>query len=503
MKKKASYQNNIDIRISIEDIINDNELTDIILVNTPSRWINIDKGLFDLPNLHLESSSNNSKRLFGDQDHEPNHGLLMIASYLRENGIKFKLIDLQTLYYLNYNKTINIDVEDYFYKTIESCKPTIVAFSSMTPSINIAIEYSTKLKMKYGLNITTIIGGLATIELEKCLNAFDIVIKGEGEYTCLELFKSILSKRSYSNLDGIAFKNGSTFIDNKSVEPVGQPNLLPAYDLLPIELELIPRIYTSRGCINQCSFCSPSIFFGERAIIRSANDVIDDIKSIHSKYEFDWFLIGDLTLYFKNKEVQKVCKFINNKEHKKWWCQTQVSQLEEKYIELISKSNCTQVALGFEDFETEDIQIRRKNPNKKNAKYICNLLRSNGIKVQGYWIFGTPEDTFESCLRRIEDICEFIKEDLVDTIHISFLIPYPNSLNIHKDNIYSSLILSDMNYSKYLDISTGFYNQLPLHSTKYLSSKEIFLITQLATSCSANEFYFKTVQNRISKNQKS
>ncbi len=71
-----------DIRRNVQEIIAERSRIDVMLINMPSKWMQPQKGLFGLPNIYLNQASDNSNILFGDQDHEPNHGLLLIASYL-------------------------------------------------------------------------------------------------------------------------------------------------------------------------------------------------------------------------------------------------------------------------------------------------------------------------------------------------------------------------------------------------------------------------------------
>lgn len=477
-----------DIRRSVYEIINETSQIDVMLINVPSKWMKPKNGLFCLPNVHLELSSNNSNMLFGDQDYEPNHGLLTIASYLQSKDINVDLYDMQTLCYLEKNKDIKINVEEKLYDMLRVRSPHIVGLSCMTPTLPIAKRISNLIR-EILPDSTIILGGMASVDVNDCFldSNFDVIIRGEGEYVLYELINRINENSTYYDLDSISYIENGKVISNE-VSPIkGQPNVSPAYYLLPKELELVPRVYTSRGCINCCDFCSPSKFFGHKCIVRAADQVINEIVEIHENYKFDVFLIGDLTFYMNNESFEHICRYLSANDFGKWWCQTQISQLNERSISLLRNAKCCEVAVGFEDMSIGNEKIRKKNPSKLYAKSICRLLKKARIKIQGYWLFGTENENFESSLEKIKDMCEFIREDLMDTVHISFFIPYPNVIT-------NKYFIDSNNYSRYVDLKSNFYDELPLYHTEYLTSKEIYLLTQLAISCCANEFYRKRIE---------
>lgn len=481
-------KNKGDIRQSVYTILNNLSKVDTMFINVPSKWMHPKNGIFSLPNIHLDIASHNSDFLLGDQDYEPNHGLLLVISYLRSMNIDVDLFDMHTLYYLVSNEIININVEEKLYYMLEIKAPKVIGLSCMTPTLPLAKKISNNIR-KILPQSKIILGGIASVDVDDCFadSSFDIVVRGEGEYVVYQLIYKIIHDCDYFDLPNISFIRKGKICNNEIACIKGQANVPPAYDLLPRELELIPRIYTSRGCANQCDFCSPSKFFGNKCIIRPTTEVIEEIIHIHKNYNFDMFLIGDLTLYMNNNSFNEICQFLINGNYKKWWCQTQVNQLNEYSISLLKNAKCYEVAVGFEDMSIGNEKIRKKNPDKLHAKRICNLLKKSGIKIQGYWLFGTEDENFESSIAKIEDICEFIREDLMDTVHISFFIPYPNVIT-------SGYFMESFEYNKYIDLKSSFYDELPLYHTKYLTNKEIYLLSQLAISSCANEYYKKRIK---------
>jgi len=477
-----------DIRKYLTEILADKTERDVLLVNVPSHFYKKKSGLFDLPFLHIEKSSKNTGRLYGDQNYEPNHGLLLICSALKESQIKFKLLDLHSISYLNSQGLVNVDIDSLLHEFVKAVRPKVIGFSCMSPNLWLAKKFAKKAKELYR-NIITVIGGLSTTNVVDCFESeiFDYAILSEGEYSFVKLCDKLINNLSdISSIENIAYRRSEGIYKNYSHELRGQGDLVPAYELLPKELELIPRVFASRGCGSKCDFCSPRIFFNSQLLMRKAINIISEIKYLHENFNFRWFNIGDLTLYLNDIQVQEVCRFLSKGDFKPWWCQTQAAKLTDETIELLGESGCLQVAIGFEDFFIENKRIKAKNLGKAQSITICNKLHKYGIMVQGYWMFGMPEETFESSLLKIENMCEFVRYGYIDTIHISYLIPYMNTAYRNECDI---LNITHDDYSRYMDLSCCFYNELPMHSTKNLTDKEIYLLMQLAISSCANEFY--------------
>ena len=116
-----------------------------------------------------------------------------------------------------------------------------------------------------------IIGGPHATGYDKELlgMGYDIVVRGEGEYSMLE----IMQGKPLEKIDGISFRNRGKIIRNKEREPINPDELpLPARDLLPrngvdlpymgmgVESRPWSPILTSRGCPFGCYFCNKKVF---------------------------------------------------------------------------------------------------------------------------------------------------------------------------------------------------------------------------------------------------
>ena len=118
----------------------------------------------------------------------PNIGLAFIAAVLEEEGITVEVIDC-----VADKITINQLIDK-----IKQSKPDIIASGGQTPvSVN-SLKIFRKTKKEVNSGILTIAGGphftfTAEESLEKCPE-LDIVVRGEAEYSVLEICQKLQNK---------------------------------------------------------------------------------------------------------------------------------------------------------------------------------------------------------------------------------------------------------------------------------------------------------------------
>ncbi|MFX1485168.1 MAG: B12-binding domain-containing radical SAM protein, partial [Promethearchaeota archaeon] len=160
----------------------------------------------------------------------PPLGILSLAAYLRDHddSLELKIIDCQA------ERISWHELEEH----IEQFQPNIVAPSSLATCNAYRGLRTIGMAKTIDPDITTIVGGQHYTELDKeSLEAYpelDIVIRGEGEMTLLEVVRALQGKMSLTEVKGITFRH-----DGKIIETPDRPlieNLddlpFPAYDLV-------------------------------------------------------------------------------------------------------------------------------------------------------------------------------------------------------------------------------------------------------------------------------
>jgi anaerobic magnesium-protoporphyrin IX monomethyl ester cyclase len=194
----------------------------------------------------------------------PPVGLAALAAFLEQNEIEVDILDCNAL-----------DIGwDALAGEIRRRKPRSVGVSSsMTCFVPEAFR-CLEIAKQTDPDILTVGGGtqftLAPDESFHRGQALDCIVRGDGEYTALELLEQL--RRAQPQLErvrGLSFRRNGEVLHNESRPSIQDLDQLPlpAWHMLPMDeyaLPVIPPrwgnyaiVVTTRGCPFQCNFCSP------------------------------------------------------------------------------------------------------------------------------------------------------------------------------------------------------------------------------------------------------
>lgn len=487
------------VRRTIKEILEKRKKLDVLLINPP-----VTKRMFREELTYIERNYWNVMdkfgTLWGDHKLEPNLGLLYIASSLIERGVKTDLIDLNIIdHYYRDNFGIFLPIKK-IEDTIRKKNAKIIGISGMTVNFGWVEKIAAIIKRERP-DTFVVVGGLhPTFNADDILRDknIDFVIRGEGEASLPELLDHIEDKKSFDNVRGLSYRKNNRVYHNKDRPLLKNLEKLPfpSFELLPKETNpLITRIYTSRGCRGKCKYCIVNNFFCNKIRFRKPENVLEEILHIQEKFKPDMFLIGDLTFFDNKKLALELCgKLIKEKVDIRWWCQTRVDKINNNVCKIMKKAGCYQAAVGVESASELENDSMNKNINLSKSIYACKKLKNNKIKVQTYWMFGLPNDTYKSSVQTIELIKKFIRDRLTDVTHIAINVPYPGTEPYEEPEKFGIEILN-RNFSDYWmncdDVSSG----LPVYRTKYLSEIEIYILWFMALKEATNEY-----EKRLSEN---
>ncbi|MEN8187202.1 MAG: radical SAM protein [Bacteroidota bacterium] len=330
----------------------------------------------------------------------PSLGLLTLAAHTPENW--------EVIY-----KELDSYSEDDITGILNE-KPNIIAFSALTARI-----YETyKLSERFRENgITVVIGGLHVSALpDEAKDYTDIIVHGEGEITweaLLNDYENNSLKQLYSSLS-----------EPKYVFQI-EDSKIPKYELLDIDKYNRLTIQTTRGCPHHCNFCAAS-----RTISTYKKKPIDLIKKDLDKIFEIWDepfieLADDNT--FVDKIWSKDLLRLFAKYKMRWFTETDISiAYDDELLELLAKSNCMQVLIGFETVNKDSLKSLDKGwkyQHFNNYSKAIDKIQSYGITVNGCFVLGFDSDTLET-FRETE---KFIKESNLSDVQITILTPFPGT----------------------------------------------------------------------------
>ena len=351
-------------------------------------------------------------------------GLGYLAAVLEKKGYDVNVIDCQAQHL-----TLS-DVE----KELGKRKPDIVGLTSTTLTYKSALNII-KVAKDVLPNCLTIIGGShATFWDEEALNEcqqLDIIVRGEGETTLLEIVKKVENGKSFHDVVGTTCRKGDDVIKNPDRPHIEDLESLPypAFHLWPIEHfkkygKIIFPVMTSRGCTFWCDFCSAVRMFGRKYRMRSPQKVVDELEFLYKKYGEDQYTFYDDAFTVDQSRTEEICNEILKRGLKiKWDCETRVDMVTKDLLQKMKDSGCIAVWFGVEAGSEQVIKAMGKGISLIQTFNAFKWANEVGLMTVASIILGFPGETRETAMESIN----LLKRIKSDEIGVYIATPYPGT----------------------------------------------------------------------------
>ena len=378
----------------------------------------------------------------------PPLGLAWIAAVLEMAGHKVRIID---------SPTEGVDLKT-FINEVESWSPDVVGITSITPTIYKAYDAAKAIK-EYDKDLPVIMGGPhVTFMYEEALsNGVDVVVRGEGEYTTLELVNTMekagLDAERLKSIRGLAFRRGGEIVRTPDRPPIRNLDELPppARHLLPMDkytlfgkpIKIIHAM-ASRGCPYGCSYCSTSYFWGRMIRYRSAEAVADEIEGAVNKYKTnivvftdDEFTLGKRFVYDFLREIRERGLDIS------FSCGSRVDTIDRDMMAKLKEHGCTALYFGVESGSQDTINRVGKNITLEQANRVFQWAKEINIDHVGSFIIGFPWETIDD----MKNTVRFAMKLNPTYAQLTVATPYPGT-PLYYQAVNENLI-EDWNWEHY------------------------------------------------------
>lgn len=431
---------------------------------------------------------------------EPPTIAALFATYVRQKGGTVGIIDApalgltppETAEYLcdQYDPTLIVMVV-YGYQPSASTQ-------NMTSASETCREIK-KLNPDYKILMTgTHIAALPKKTLEE--EQIDFACSLEGPPTIWKLYQELKSGNNNFDLvpslvyrdknNATVFTQHASLIQNISEEMPGA-----AWDLLPMdkyrahnwhcfehihERKPYAAIHTSMGCPYRCTFCCINAPFGKSSYrCWDPQVVMNEIDILVNQYGVKNIKIVDEMFVLNPKHVHGICdRLIERNYGLNIWAYARVDTVRDEFLEKLYKAGIRWLALGIESASKHVRDGMQKGRfDTDDILKVVKKIQDAGINVIGNYIFGLPDDTFDSMQKTldlaIEANCEFA--------NFYCAMAYPGS------KLYNIAIQNKWDLpNSWIGYSQHSYHSHPLR-TEYLTSAEI-----LEFRDNAFEIYFKS-----------
>ncbi len=359
-----------------------------------------------------------------------NHPLLIplsiayLAAVLKKEGHEVKFIDCPAC---------NINHEQ-LKGELSTFDPSVIGITSTTPNIGSALKSADAAKQACPTAKIVIGGPHVTFRDKETLTenpSVDIVARGEGELTMLELAEKAPYQQDLTEIAGITIRhNGDVvrpapraFIQNLDELP------RPAYEFFNLQKyklygkQFMP-ILTSRGCPFQCAFCVTTQLFGPAFRARSAKNVVDELEWLKSEYGADGVSFYDDTLTLDKKRLFDICDgMAERKLNLPWGCQTRVDMVNTEVLDKMKRACCNEVSFGVESGCQKTLDKVKKRTSVEQNINAVKLAKSEGLFVAVSALVAYPGETLDD----VKQTVDLLRKMQPDDAYICVATPYPGT----------------------------------------------------------------------------
>jgi len=324
-------------------------------------------------------------------------------------------------------------------RRIEDERPDVVATTAFTAEIVDALKVL-RLAKDINPHIITVIGNVhPTFCYDEMLTdgstPVDYIVRGEGEVTMTELMNALSAGDDVSGVKGIAYSKNGRVVATEQREFIKDLDALPlAWDLVdwPIytyrtmEGSRLAIVSSSRGCSQQCSFCSQQLFWQRKWRGRSAENFVGELEFLRDSYGVNVVMISDETPTLDRNRWEKILDLlIERNVGTKILMETRVDDIlrDEDIMWKYRKANIDHIYVGVEATTQETLDVFKKDIKVEQSKKALDLINKHNIVSETSFVLGMPDDTTEK-IRETVKLAQFYNPDLAFFLAIA---PWPYS----------------------------------------------------------------------------
>lgn len=342
----------------------------------------------------------------------------MNAGWLRDKGFKVEIIDQDAL------RWSSSQVAERVKELIPKLAAIVVAGQQPSASTQQMTGASEVAKAIQGTK-KIMVGHHPSALPQRTLLEEDIdyVCDGEGPVTVARLIECI----PLHQVPGLFWEGGcnprAPLLDMDSLHG-------DVWDLLPMEryrahtwqcLDGSQRspyasIYTTLGCPFKCSFCMINVFQHANTYRRrTPARVVEQVRQLYEVYGVRTLKIADEMFVLDRSHYIPICRGLSElpfADELNIWAYARIDTVRADTLKLMRKAGIRWLALGIESGSEHVRDGAEKSFSDDDIKEVVRATQKEGINVIGNFIFGLPDDTWESMkatLRLAKDLnCEFV-----------------------------------------------------------------------------------------------
>ncbi len=359
----------------------------------------------------------------------PPLGFMYIAASAERSGFTVRILDAGLL---------GLDIDETMDR-IRELQPDLIGLTATTPEYLLVRKFAALLKAEFSTPI--VLGGPhATLASDEIASdtVVDFIVRGEGEYTIVDLLKHIKNRDdavSVEHIAGLSWRTETAFFHNR------EQVLIKDLDKLPLPARHLiehgryrncGRVYkrkpvavmvTSRGCPFGCIFCANHLF-GKKYRFASAQRMIEEIEMLINDYGVKEIFFREDNFTANRRRTLEFCRLIREKNLDiSWMCLADANSITYDLAVEMKAAGCWHVAIGVESGNQEIQKVLKKNLKLDRVRQTFSEVQRAGLKTLAFFMIGNLVDTRETILETIK----FANQLDTDFATFTITAPFPRT----------------------------------------------------------------------------
>ena len=357
--------------------------------------------------------------------HQVPLGLLMIGGPFLDEGHDVRLLDAE-LRHLSL-KEINRAVNEF------SPDMVMTGHTGSTPAHPICVKMLRAIKTAFP-EIVTVYGGVYpsfnSEEILKQEEGIDIIVRGEGEATSIDLVNGLASGGTLENVKGIAYRIGNRTrlttlrppIENLDAYKIGWELIENWEDYQCFGMGRATVFQFSRGCPHQCTYCGQRGFWVKWRY-RDPVKAVDEIEWLYRKHHVRFISLADENPTTKKSIWRHFLEeIIARKIRVHFFVSIRATDImrDADILHLYKKAGIQYILMGIESAEPDVLRDVRKGSIPRIDLEACRLLKGHGIFSIVAHVVGLKEETWRSFRTAIRQLVYYDG----DFVNVTYVTPH-------------------------------------------------------------------------------
>lgn len=249
-------------------------------------------------------------------------------------------------------------------------------------------------------------GYFPSIYGDAALNApyVDYVVRGQGEYTLIELLDALRGKRSLESIQGLSFKDIFGLHRHNVERLMEPPDAFPStpFHRIPVEQYLRPSFFGKRtaahqasiGCPFRCSFCGVHAAYGTRERVEKPARTEAVLRHLVTEYGADSVQFYDMNFFLREDHAQELANRLIPLKLR-WWCEARIDTMckySDKTLQALQRSGCTMIFFGAESGSDWALKEMQKDVTTAQTLELAGRIGQFGIIPEFSFVVGNPKD---------------------------------------------------------------------------------------------------------------